>query len=103
MTTVPGLSKKSLISNVLILGTTGWHGVSKLVDPIPRNWDSISIELLAKAHRSKLRITELPEKWPVRTSGVSKFKYYTIPFYFKWYLYILFSNFIRWKKLILEL
>ena len=53
-----------------------------------------SIELLAKAHRSKLRITELPEKWPVRTSGVSKFKYYTIPFYFKWYLYILFSSFI---------
>lgn len=56
---------------------------------------TFSIELLAKAHRSKLRITELPEKWPVRTSGVSKFKYYTIPFYFKWYLYILFSNFIR--------
>ena len=56
---------------------------------------TFSIELLAKAHRNKLRITELPEKWPVRTSGESKFKYYTIPFYFKWYLYILISNFIR--------
>lgn len=53
---------------------------------------TFSIELLAKAHRKNLKITELPEKWPVRTSGKSKFKYYTIPYYLPWYLYIIFSG-----------
>ena len=56
---------------------------------------TFSIELLAKAYRYNYKITELPEKWPVRTSGESKFSYYTIPFYFKWYLYILMSTFIK--------
>jgi len=59
---------------------------------------TFSIELLAKAHRSKFRITELPEKWPVRRTGESKFNYLTIPYYFKWYLYILISNFKNEKK-----
>lgn len=54
---------------------------------------TFSIELLAKAHRRKFKITELAEKWPVRKSGISKFNYYTIPYYFRWYLYILISNF----------
>ena len=54
---------------------------------------TFSIELLAKAYRYNYKITELAEKWPVRTSGESKFSYYTIPFYFKWYLYILMSTF----------
>ena len=54
---------------------------------------TFSIELLAKAHRNNYKIAELPEKWPVRTSGESKFSYYTIPFYFRWYLYILMSAF----------
>jgi glycosyltransferase involved in cell wall biosynthesis len=54
---------------------------------------TFSIELLAKAHRLNFKITELPEKWPVRKSGKSKFKYYTIFFYFKWFIYILLSNF----------
>ena len=54
---------------------------------------TFSIELLAKAHRHNFKIAELPEKWPVRKSGKSKFNYYTIPFYFRWYLYILISNF----------
>ena len=54
---------------------------------------TFSIELLAKAHRHKYKITELPEKWPVRVNGKSKFNYYTIFFYLKWYLYILMSNF----------
>ena len=53
---------------------------------------TFSIELLAKAHRKNLKIAELPEKWPVRTSGKSKFKYYTIPYYLPWYLYIFFSG-----------
>ncbi len=54
---------------------------------------TFSIELLAKAYRNKFKIIELPEKWPVRTSGKSKFNYFTIPYYFKWYLYILISRF----------
>ena len=54
---------------------------------------TFSIELLAKAHRLNFKITELPEKLPVRKSGKSKFKYYTIFFYFKWFIYILLSNF----------
>lgn len=54
---------------------------------------TFSIELLAKAYRDKFKIIELPEKWPVRTSGKSKFNYFTIPYYFKWYLYILISRF----------
>jgi len=54
---------------------------------------TFSIELLAKAHRDKFKITELPEKWPVRKTGKSKFNYLTIPYYFRWYLYILVSRF----------
>lgn len=54
---------------------------------------TFSIELLAKAYRDKFKIIELPEKWPVRTSGKSKFNYFTIPYYFRWYLYILISRF----------
>jgi len=54
---------------------------------------TFSIELLAKAYRDKFKIIELPEKWPVRRSGKSKFNYFTIPYYFKWYLYILISRF----------
>lgn len=54
---------------------------------------TFSIELLAKAHRGNFKITELPEKWPVRRAGKSKFNYLTIPYYFEWYLYILLSRF----------
>ena len=77
--------------------TNGFRLFSKsIVEKFPiesKKGFTFSIELLAKAHRHNCKITELPEKWPVRKSGVSKFNYYTIPFYFKWYLYILISNF----------
>ena len=43
----------------------------------------------------------MPEKWPVRTSGESKFSYYSIPFYFKWYIYILMTA-LENEKLMLE-
>lgn len=76
--------------------TNGFRLFSKsIVEKFPiesKKGFTFSIELLAKAHRHNYKITELPEKWPVRKSGVSKFNYYTIPFYFKWYLYILISN-----------
>ncbi len=77
--------------------TNGFRLFSKsIVEKFPiesKKGFTFSIELLAKAHRNNYKITELPEKWPVRTSGKSKFSYYTIPFYFKWYLYILISAF----------
>ena len=77
--------------------TNGFRLFSKsIVEKFPiesKKGFTFSIELLAKAYRYNYKITELPEKWPVRTSGESKFSYYTIPFYFKWYLYILMSAF----------
>ena len=77
--------------------TNGFRLFSKsIVEKFPiesKKGFTFSIELLAKAHRNNYKITELPERWPVRTSGKSKFSYYTIPFYFKWYLYILMSAF----------
>ena len=77
--------------------TNGFRLFSKsIVERFPiqsKRGFTFSIELLAKAYRYNYKITELPEKWPVRTSGESKFSYYTIPFYFKWYLYILMSTF----------
>ena len=77
--------------------TNGFRLFSKsIVEKFPiesKKGFTFSIELLAKAYRYNYKITELPEKWPVRTSGESKFSYFTIPFYFKWYLYILMSTF----------
>jgi len=77
--------------------TNGFRLFSKsIVEKFPiesKRGFTFSIELLAKAYRYNYKITELPEKWPVRTSGESKFSYFTIPFYFKWYLYILMSTF----------
>ena len=77
--------------------TNGFRLFSKsIVEKFPiesKKGFTFSIELLAKAYRYNHKITELPEKWPVRTSGESKFSYYTIPFYLKWYLYILMSTF----------
>ena len=77
--------------------TNGFRLFSKsIVEKFPiesKKGFTFSIELLAKAYRYNYKITELPEKWPVRTSGESKFSYYTIPFYLKWYLYILMSTF----------
>ena len=77
--------------------TNGFRLFSKsIVEKFPiesKKGFTFSIELLAKAYRYNYKITELPEKWPLRTSGESKFSYYTIPFYFKWYLYILMSTF----------
>ena len=77
--------------------TNGFRLFSKsVVEKFPiesKKGFTFSIELLAKAYRNNYKIAEMPEKWPVRTSGKSKFSYYTIPFYFKWYLYILMSAF----------
>ena len=59
---------------------------------------TFSIELLAKAYRFGYKITEIPEKWPIRRQGKSKFKYSSIFYYLPWYYYILFSNFKKNEK-----
>ena len=55
--------------------TNGFRLFSKsIVEKFPiesKKGFTFSIELLAKAHRNNYKITELPEKWPVRTSAVS--------------------------------
>ena len=53
---------------------------------------SYGIELLAKAYRNGYKITEVPEKWPHRVHGKSKFKYSSILYYFPWFLRILIPN-----------
>ena len=77
--------------------TNGFRLFSKsVVEKFPiesKKGFTFSIELLAKAYRNNYKIAEMPEKWPVRTSGESKFSYYSIPFYFKWYIHILMSAF----------
>ena len=77
--------------------TNGFRLFSKsVVEKFPiesKKGFTFSIELLAKAYRNNYKIAEMPEKWPVRTSGESKFSYYSIPFYFKWYIYILMTAF----------
>lgn len=77
--------------------TNGFRLFSKsVVEKFPiesKKGFTFSIELLAKAYRNNYKIAEMPEKWPVRTSGESKFSYYSIPFYFKWYIHILISAF----------
>lgn len=48
----------------------------------------IGIELVAKARRARLRVTEVPTTWRDRTEGESRFKVTAwIPFYLRWYLY----------------
>ena len=59
---------------------------------------TFGIELLAKAYRSGYKITEVPEKWPIRRQGKSKFKYSSIFHYLPWYYYILLSNFKKNEK-----
>ena len=54
---------------------------------------TFSIELLAKAHRFGYNIAEIPEKWPIRKQGKSKFKYSSIFYYLRWYFYIFLTNF----------
>lgn len=47
-----------------------------------------SIELLVKAHRRGLKITEVPSRWMERTSGKSRFKLMKwLPQYFVWFKY----------------
>ena len=53
-----------------------------------RHGFEMGIELVAKAHRSRLPIAEVPTIWLDRTSGTSNFQLTKwIPKYFKWFVY----------------
>lgn len=57
-----------------------------------------SIELLAKAHRLGLTISEVPAKWIEREHGISRFKVIKwLPHYLRWYFYI-FSTTLFFRK-----
>ena len=53
---------------------------------------TFAIELLAKSYRYKYKITEVPAQSPIRNFGKSKFSYYSIVFYLRWFIYILLFN-----------
>jgi len=53
-----------------------------------RNGFEVGLELVAKAHRNKLLIAEIPTIWIDRLSGTSNFKIRKwLPYYLFWFLY----------------
>ena len=58
-----------------------------------KNGFTYAIELLSKAYRNGYKIVEIPEKWPLRIYGKSKFKYSSIIYYLPWFVMILLPNF----------
>ena len=53
-----------------------------------------SIELLVKAHRRGLKITEVPSSWFERKQGTSRFKILKwLPIYLRWFFYAFASKF----------
>ena len=59
-----------------------------------------SLELLVKCNRLKYKITEIPAQWEERSEGESRFKVFKwLPQYLKWYIYGLFTTWLKRKKL----
>jgi dolichol-phosphate mannosyltransferase len=55
-----------------------------------------SIELLAKCHRLRWRMTEVPAQWQERVHGQSRFRVLKwLPAYLHWYFYIFATTFLR--------
>jgi glycosyltransferase involved in cell wall biosynthesis len=55
-----------------------------------------SIELLAKCHRLRWRIAEVPAQWRERTHGQSRFRVMRwAPAYLRWYFYVFATTFLR--------
>ncbi len=60
----------------------------------------IGIEIVAKFHNLGLKISETPTIWKDREIGKSKFKLFRwLPFYLKWYFFIISKNLIIFKFL----
>lgn len=50
---------------------------------------SYSIELIAKCHRLRWKIVEVPSQWYERSAGKSRFKIFRwMPAYLRWYFYV---------------
>jgi dolichol-phosphate mannosyltransferase len=57
-----------------------------------------SIELLAKCHRLRWQIAEVPAQWRERMHGQSRFRVIRwLPAYLRWYFYVFATTFLRRK------
>ncbi|HJX84588.1 MAG TPA: glycosyltransferase family 2 protein [Candidatus Angelobacter sp.] len=55
-----------------------------------------SIELLAKCHRLRWAMAEVPAQWRERTQGQSRFRVVRwVPAYLRWYFYVFATTFLR--------
>lgn len=64
-----------------------------------------SIEILVKAHRDGLKITDVPAQWHQRKAGQSRFKILKwVPGYLRWYFYAFATTygFVKKKKVLLK-
>ena len=58
-----------------------------------------SLELLAKAHRMGLKVTEIPAQWFERAQGKSRFRVLKwAPAYLRWYLYVFATTYLGKKR-----
>ena len=58
-----------------------------------------SLELLAKCHRLRLKIAELPAQWFERNKGISRFRVIQwAPAYLRWYVYVFATTYLLKKK-----
>lgn len=80
--------------------TSGFRLFSRrVIDRIPVESDTgfcYSIELLAKAHRLRWRVGEVPARWFERKHGASRFRVLKwLPAYLRWYAYAFATTFLR--------
>ena len=62
-----------------------------------------SLELLVKAERMKLKITQIPSKWEERSKGMSRFKIFKwLRQYLTWYFYGIRTSWFGEKKINLD-
>lgn len=55
-----------------------------------------AIELLVKAHRLRLKVTEVPARWIMRKAGKSRFNFRKwLPHYARWFFYALGTTYLR--------
>jgi dolichol-phosphate mannosyltransferase len=60
---------------------------------------SYSLELLAKAHRSGLKVAEIPAQWFERAQGKSRFQALNwASAYLRWYFYVFATTYLQKKK-----
>jgi len=61
------------------------------------------LELLVKAERMKLKITQIPSKWEERSKGMSRFKIFKwLRQYLTWYFYGIRTSWFGEKKINLD-